>query len=79
MNFHFSATTCMFYKSIRSVSSNFDDLVSLVNSSKNKLDILLLTESWVNEHTFDLLNLPGYNSFHIYIEILRKGAVLLFF
>ena len=68
----------LFSHNIRSLSSNFDDLVSLINSVKNLRDILLLTESWVTEVTCDLLNLPGYNSFHIYRNGKKGGGVTFF-
>ena len=63
---------------IRSLSSNFNNFTELMDSAKLKLDVILLTESWLSDESAESFQLNSYNGFHSYRTLQKGGGVSIF-
>lgn len=59
----------------RSLKKNFDHLKSLILTLNKSPDIIALTETWLQPHTFHLYDLEGYDSYHETITTREHGGV----
>ena len=63
---------------IRSFHKNIDEFIASVNVFKDKIDVLILSETWLNDSTVSLCNLEGYNAFHSIRSSRTCGGVSIF-
>ena len=63
---------------IRSLSSNFDSFNLFLNSQKQKLDVVLVTESWLDESSSEFVKIAGYDEFHTFRNNKKGGGVSFF-
>ena len=63
---------------IRSYFKNIDETVIALNQLIGKVDIIVLTETWVNSSTVSLCKVSGYKDFHIYRKSKVAGGVSIF-
>ena len=61
---------------IRSLSKNFSLLLSLLNLSKVKYTILVITETWCHDSDDSLFNIPGYENISLNRKDTKKGGGL---
>lgn len=59
---------------IRSVIKNSDDFFAFVGSLNTKVQIIVLTETWMND-SGDWLNIPGFTAYHSVRMGKRGGGV----
>ena len=59
----------IFYANVRSLSKNFANLLAQLQNVPYHYDIIVLTETWLNEHAKKLFQIPGYES----ISLNRTG------
>ena len=62
----------------RSVKQHFTDIIVLLESSRQKFDIIALSETWLCSHEHDMFSLEGYRSNFISRENRRGGGVGIF-
>ena len=48
---------------IRSAKKNFDSLLLILNYLKFNFTFIVLTETWCNDSSISLLNIPGYHKY----------------
>lgn len=70
IDFNLRVMTC----NIRSLQRNFLDLVTFLQRLECSLDVIILTECWLNEHSV-IHQLPGYKSFNTSKIINKSGGV----
>ena len=63
---------------IRSLSSNFNKFTELIDSAKLKLNVILLTESWLSDDSAESFQINSYNGFHSYRTLQKGGGVSVF-
>ena len=63
---------------VRSFSKNGDEFVGYLSNLEHDFDIIVLTETWANNETQTLCQIPGYNSTHNPRENRRGGGVSIF-
>ena len=56
---------CVLNINIRSLSSNFITLLGFLNDLNTPVDIIVVTESWLNDSNANLFNIPGYKSIYV--------------
>ena len=61
---------------IRSFFKNSDEFLACIEN--NNVDVIVLTETWLNSDTEVLCNIPGYNAFHNYRKSKKAGGVSIF-
>lgn len=44
----------------RSLLGNFDKFNVMLSNLKKSFSVIGVTETWLNDHTFDQVNIPGY-------------------
>ena len=69
----------IFNFNIRSFFKNFDELSIILSHFDVSFDIIILTETWLNENTAQLCNINGYKSYHTYRTSREGGGVSIFF
>lgn len=67
----------LMHLNIRSINKNFDNFMVLLESLKQKLDLIILTETW-NISNLDLYSIPGYNSFYSHGKYNQNDGVVVF-
>jgi exonuclease III len=60
-NEHSGNTFSILSLNIRSLNKNFDELTIILDSFKKQFDIIVLTETWVDESSAYGVRMPGYN------------------
>jgi len=70
----------IFCCNIRSVNANFDELMLFLESDKNneKLDIIILTETWHNASNHCNYNIDGYKLFFSTIKRNQNDGIVIF-
>ena len=58
---------------IRSCNKNIDDFISFLETVKMKFSVLVLSETWIKDE-FNLINIPGYVSYHSIRKGNRRGG-----
>ena len=48
----------------RSLNGHFNELSTLLNSINFNFDIILFTESWLDDGIKNLISFPGYKAYH---------------
>ena len=51
---------------VRSLSNKFSEFLSYIESIKEKIGFILVTESWLNRSSDVTFEIPGYKSFNYY-------------
>ena len=51
---------------VRSISNKFSEILSYIESIKEKTSFILITETWLNRNTDVTFEIPGYKSFNYY-------------
>ena len=64
---------------IRSLIGKFAELSTYLNSVKNKVMFVVITETWLKENNDFALDLPGYKSFSIYRDDQLGGGIKLYY
>lgn len=64
---------------IRSMRKNFDSFIAELNQLNNRVDIILLTETWIMSEEVCLFNIPGYRIIANCNNEYRAGGVLCFY
>lgn len=59
----------IFHANVRSLCKNFDNLLAHLQNVSHHYDIIVLTETWLNENSEQLFKIPGYES----ISLNRTG------
>jgi hypothetical protein len=69
---------CALHINCRSLAANFDSIFQLVTKDLNSLmDVIICSETWLQDVCADLYNLPGYNIFHQQ-RINARGGVCIY-
>lgn len=63
---------------IQSIRSNFDSLNIFLSEAEFKIDIIILTETWICDSEIDFYKLNNYNIFHCCREYNRSGGVIVY-
>ena len=63
---------------IRSYFKNFEEFQIVLDTTKFKHDIIILTETWARSNTSQLCTIPGYNAYHCYRPSRNGGGVSIF-
>ena len=71
-------TFSFFNYNIRSLSSNFDNFTDIVENCGTKLDVILLTETWISSDSIDFFKIPSYSGFHSYRSHKKGGGLSIF-
>ena len=61
---------------IRSFFKNSVEFLATINN--NNIDVVVLTETWLNSDTEELCNIQGYTGFHNYRKSKKSGGVSIF-
>lgn len=67
----------VFHINVRSINKNFDELLILLESLKDKFDIIILTETW-KIHCLDNYKIINYNMFYSEGNFNQNDGVLVF-
>ena len=59
----------IFHVNVRSFVHNFDDIIMLLDSIEIKLNIIVISETWLQEYNKDLYQIESYNACHIILTI----------
>lgn len=68
----------IFYANVRSLRQNFDKVKLFLCHSTISYDIIVLTESWINESEFKLYNVPNFTGIIQMRHNRRSGGVVVF-
>ena len=63
---------------IRSIEGKFNQLCSFVHSLGQRIDVLCVTETWLNEDNKNFFNIPNYHSYHLTRTTREHGGVSIF-
>ena len=63
---------------IRSFNKNSTEFLAYLDSTEHIFDIIILSETWINESTLVLSNIPGYCSVHSYRSNMVSGGISIF-
>ena len=63
---------------IRSYFKNIDETLLTLKNSIDKVDIIIMSETWLNSNTVKLCNISGFNGFHNYRESKICGGISIF-
>lgn len=66
------------YINIRSVRKNFNELILLLNILDVEIEIIILTEIWIETCEIKLYNIPGYNQFFKCTERNKSGGTMIY-
>ena len=68
----------IFHLNTRSLLNKMGELTSLLSSLSVTIDIICISETWLNESTTSLINIDRYHVFNVYRESRRGGGVSIF-
>lgn len=68
----------IFHLNIRSARKNFNNLCILLQSFPVKMDLIILTEAWIDENNDFKFTLPGYDVFYSYNRFNKCDGLLSF-
>ena len=63
---------------IRSFYKNIDEFLAILSLNESNIDIIVLTETWLNNDNKQLGCIPGYVSYHCYRDSKIGGGVSIF-
>lgn len=63
---------------IRSFSKNIDELLAILSNCRDKPDIIVLSETWAHNNTFQLCNISGYSACHSLRSDREGGGVAVY-
>ena len=55
----------IFHLNARSFVHNFDEIIMLLDSIEIKFNIIVISETWLQEYNKDLYQIEKYNAYHI--------------
>ena len=62
----------------RSITGKFDEIKTLIKTLHNKIDVLCITETWLNDDDKELFQIDGYRSYHLVRTSREHGGVSIF-
>ena len=68
----------VFCFNIRSYHKNIDEFLATIDAFKNKIDVFILTETWLTNSTSSLCSIKGYNAYHSIRCFQTGGGVSVF-
>ena len=63
---------------VRSLFHHYDDITKYLSTLSHEFSVLAFTESWINDITVGMSDIPGYNSHHLYRSHKTGGGTSLF-
>lgn len=63
---------------IRSFFKNYDEFLGIISKCNIIIDVIVLTETWINEDNSQLCHIDGYQSFHSFRSHRQGGGVSIF-
>ena len=73
-----SNTFTLFHANVRSLSKNWNELISCLHLAAIKFTVIALTETWLHDTNATLFSLPDYRSLHATRPYQRGGGVSLY-
>ena len=63
---------------IRGLTNNYDEFTSLISSFQSKLDVFILTESWLSNESYSSMEITSYKSHHTTRNQKKGGGVSIY-
>jgi hypothetical protein len=73
-----SNTFTLFHSNVRSLSKNWNELISCLHLAAIKFSVIALTETWLHDTNASLFSLPDYRALHATRPCQRGGGVSLY-